>query len=134
MQSVDEYNQDAPKRVSEVESGRYERGSLKQKLFEPLAGAKRDQNGTLVYTVQDKELSYALNSEHLRRQFERAQSQEALEFGEEEADELRVALLDEMRGNDLPVDDWNEMLDRELSVFKNGEKYDYVTDLRRTYD
>jgi hypothetical protein len=31
------------------------------------------------------------------------------------------------------MDKWNEYLDRELSVFKDGEKYDYVKDLADAY-
>jgi len=52
---------------------------------------------------------------------------------EEDGDELRVLLIEEAGANDLPLDQWNEYLDRELSVFKNGEKYDYVKDLQDAY-
>ena len=52
---------------------------------------------------------------------------------EEDGDELRVLLIEEASANDLPLDQWNEYLDRELSVFKNGEQYDYVKDLQDAY-
>ena len=43
---------------------------------------------------------------------------------------MRIALLEEMEAvHDLPIDDFNAMLDKEFSVFKNGQKYDYVEDL-----
>jgi len=35
-----------------------------------------------------------------------------------------------MSGNDLPIDEWNTYLDNELSIFKEGEKYDYVKDMQ----
>ncbi len=31
------------------------------------------------------------------------------------------------------VDEFNEILDKEFSVFKNGEKYDFVKDLKHAY-
>ena len=130
-QSLQQYNAEAKKapRVSQHESGRFERGSLAQRVFEPLAGAKLNENGSLVYEVQDKELSYGLEESRLRSQFERAQSQSPIEQTEEEAEELRIALIEEIQANDLPLDEWNVYLDRELSVFKEGEKYDYVKDM-----
>ena len=66
--SLQEYNSkvDAPARISQYESGRFERGSLAQRVFEPLAGARRNENGTLVYEVKDKELSYGLVETRLR--------------------------------------------------------------------
>lgn len=41
--------------------------------------------------------------------------------------------MEEIQKNDLPLDNWNEYLDRELSVFKDGAKYDYVTDIADAY-
>lgn len=71
-----------------------------------------------------------MEEERVRAEFERAQSQAVIE---EDGDELRVLLIEEAGANDLPLDQWNEYLDRELSVFKNGEKYDYVKDLQDAY-
>lgn len=31
------------------------------------------------------------------------------------------------------MDQWNSYLDKELSIFKEGEKYDYVKDLQNAY-
>lgn len=36
----------------------------------------------------------------------------------------------EIQSNDMPIDQWNDYIDKELSVFKAGEKYDYVKDIR----
>jgi hypothetical protein len=38
-----------------------------------------------------------------------------------------------MSANDIPLDEWNAYLDKELSVFKEGEKYDYVKDLQEGF-
>lgn len=71
-----------------------------------------------------------MEEDRVRAEFDRAQSQAVIE---EDGDELRVLLIEEASANDLPLDQWNEYLDRELSVFKNGEKYDYVKDLQDAY-
>lgn len=46
---------------------------------------------------------------------------------------LRITLMEEIQANDLPLDQWNDMLDKELSIFKSGEKYDYVKDMQDAY-
>jgi len=38
-------------RLSQFNSGRYEIGSMKQRILEPLAGAAKDSNGTLQWTI-----------------------------------------------------------------------------------
>ena len=74
QKSLEEYNTGGAQ--SELKGGRkplYERGSLLQKMIDPLAGAPRDQNGSVVYTVEDKELEgllYHGNEEKLRAQYE----------------------------------------------------------------
>lgn len=52
---------------------------------------------------------------------------------DEDDDELRVALMEEAEITNLPIDEWNEMLDRELSVFKNGKRYNFVEDLQDAF-
>jgi len=63
MQELKNYKSEKGKttRVSQFESGRYKKGSLKQRLFEPLAGASRDANGTLVFEFTDSDLIFGLN-------------------------------------------------------------------------
>ena len=54
VQSLRNYNAKSTMRsdrVSQYESGRYEKGSLKQRIFEPLAGAQTLKNGTVFYEV-----------------------------------------------------------------------------------
>ena len=50
-QALQEYNAEAPKPLNILRIERYERGTLLQRVFDPLAGAVRDENGTLVYTL-----------------------------------------------------------------------------------
>lgn len=36
----------------------YEKGSILQKIMDPFAGAPKDENGSIMYTVEDKELDF----------------------------------------------------------------------------
>lgn len=110
---------------------KYEKGSLAQRVFDPLAGATRNADGTIVYTVLDKELSTQMNEDRLRAQYEKTLTYS--DVLEDEGEDLRVALMEEIQANHLPMDQWNDMLDKELSIFKQGEKYDYVKDLQDAY-
>lgn len=132
VKSVNSYKVAKPVSRSQAKS-KYERGSLAQRIFDPLAGATRNENGTLVYQVEDKEFTRGMDEVRIRAQYERALNQEALEGSEEDAEELRIALMEEIQANDLPIDQWNEMLDKELSVFKGGKRYDFVEDLTDAY-
>lgn len=43
-------------------------------------------------------------------------------------------MLEEIENSeDMNKDEWAAMLDKELSVFKDGQKYDYVKDLQEAY-
>jgi hypothetical protein len=57
---------------------------------------------------------------------------DALE-GEEEAD-IRIAMLDALESAGIDIEEWDKILAREFNTFKEGEQYDYVTDLRRSFD
>jgi hypothetical protein len=70
-QALSEYNAEAPRPLIAPRAERYERGSLLQRVFDPLAGAVRDENGTLIYRLQDKELIGVDNEEKLRADYER---------------------------------------------------------------
>ena len=77
---------------------RYERGSLLQKVFDPLANAPRLANGAVFYKVEDRELVGIDNEEKLRAEYERMKlaNSTTTEISEDEADELRIALVDEL--------------------------------------
>ena len=73
-----------------------------------------------------------LNEDRMRADFERAKNAEAIE-GEDEA-EVRMAMFDQLEEAGYDVEEWDKILAREFNTFGEGEKYDYVTDLRRTFD
>jgi hypothetical protein len=53
---------------------------------------------------------------------------------EDDLDQLRIALLEELEANSPnTIDEFNEILDKEFSVFKQGEKYSFVKDLTDAY-
>ena len=134
VRGLQEYNKKQMKgdRVSRFESGRFERGSMKQRLLEPLAGAVKLDNGTTFYEVTEKEIARQIDQDRLRAIFDRASGQEPMEGGDEA--EIRAALYDEAMEAGYDIEEWDQILARELDTFKAGEKYDYATDLRRTFD
>ena len=76
------------------------------------------------------------NEEKLRAEWERAKSSNSgvLEASEDDFNELRIALMDEMEKNaPFTEDEFTDVLDKEFSVFKNGEKYDYVKDMKDAF-
>jgi hypothetical protein len=60
---------------------------------------------------------------------------EESEFDIEDEEEFHMAIYKELDGKASPfeVEKFHEQLDKELGVFKNGEKYDYVKDLKEAY-
>ena len=56
-QSVAQYNAAAATPVGSRANLKYERGSLMQRILDPYAGAPRDEDGAIVYTVTDEELA-----------------------------------------------------------------------------
>lgn len=100
-----------------------------------MAGAVRLDNGALFYKVETKEVVIP-SDEKLRAEYERlkAANEGSLEIGEEEVEQLRNALIDELESNSpFSADEFQQVLDREFSVFKEGEKYDYVKDLKDAF-
>lgn len=132
--AVEDYNKQSMRgdRPDRFESGRFERGSLKQRIFEPLADAVKLDNGTTFLELTEKDIASEVEESRLRAQFAKLQNLEALE-GEDEA-EIRAAVFDAMADAGIDTEEWDKILAREFDTFKSGEKYDYVTDLRRTFD
>ena len=101
-----------------------------------MAGAERLENGAIFYKVEDKELGDINNEEKLRAEFARLKEANSgvLESSEEDVDQLRIALLEELSNNSpFSLDEFNEVLDKEFSVFKTGEKYDFVKDIKEAF-
>ena len=82
--------------------------------------------------MTEKELAGRLNEEDLRAQFDRLKSLGAIES--EDEGEIRAAMFDQIEAAGFDVEEWDKILAREFNTFQEGEKYDYVTDLRRTFD
>ena len=56
------------------------------------------------------------------------------DVSEEDEDAIRASLLDEfVKNSPFSEEEFDDVLEQELSVFKSGEKYDYVTDMKRAY-
>lgn len=71
-QAVDDYNNDdSSVSVIGVRNGAYERGTLMQRALDPFSGAGRDENGTIVLKVIDKDLKHQDidNEEALRAEY-----------------------------------------------------------------
>jgi len=135
MKELESYKSQKPTcDPSQFESGRYERGSLLQRMFEPLALATRNADGTLVLNVNDKDLSYGMDEATLRAEFEHAIKNEALPSSEWEPSVLRQALYDELRENTAVSEEWDRKLNEQIAAIKSGNKYDVVTDLRDAFD
>ena len=134
IRNLQEYNSQPMKseRTSRFESGAYERGSLKQRIFEPLAGAKTLENGTVFYEVTEEELAGRLQEDKLRESYDKLKSLGPIE-GEDE-NEVRAAMFDQIQSAGYDIEEWDKILAREFNTFAEGEKYDYATDLRRTFD
>lgn len=134
-QSLAEYNSTPAAPVVEVKNERYPRGSLLQRAFDPLAGSERLENGAIFYRVADSEVELP-NEEKLRAEWERAKNSNSgvLEASEDDINELRIALMDEMQENSpFNEDEFSDILDKEFSIFKNGEKYDFVKDIKDAF-
>ncbi len=137
--SLQDYNEVVPEKyVPTVRPGmfNYKRGSAMQRTFDPLAGAKRLENGTMLYEIKDDEFGYEIFDEKkLRDAYEKQKGQdEQWDMGTEDEDEIRTAiLLDLERNNLFSTDEFAAVLDKEFSVFKEGEKYDFVKDLKLGY-
>lgn len=66
--AVEDYNKQSMRseRPGRFESGRFERGSLKQRIFEPLADAVKLDNGTMFMELTDKDIASEVNESTLR--------------------------------------------------------------------
>lgn len=78
----------------------------------------------------------ALSEDRLRAQYEKLKSsiETPLEGDEENFDEIRIAMLSEMEEiSPFSLDEFNDVLDKEFSVFKDGQKYSYIQDMKDAF-
>lgn len=115
---------------------KYERGTILQRILDPLAGAIKLDNGALFYQVEEKELAPEIrDQEKLRKEFERMTLQnEGVLEGADGEDDLRIALLQDMESNSpFNIDEFQDILDKEFSIFKKENQYDYVRDMKDAF-
>ena len=104
-------------------------------MFDPLASAKRLDNGSLYVEVSPAELGPELNEDVVRKAFDRLNDQSTIDFGEDEEAEMRVAMFTEIDQQSLfNTEALNDIVSKELDIFQPGEEYDFVKDLRTGYD
>lgn len=141
-QAVEAYNAD----LSEVKTfagraapGRFERGSLLQKITDPFDGAPRDENGSILYKVSEDELlkTGLMEDERVKGLYEKrkGKANDVWDLDEEDEDAFRLALVQELEEQNTPFDieQFHKTLNKELGVFKDGEKYNVVKDLKEAY-
>ena len=107
-------------------------------LLDPFAGSRRLDNGALFYEAQDADFAESLgNEEQLRAEYAKLRdlNDTSIEVDESNLEELRIAVLQELeRSAPKTLDEFNEIMDKEFSIFKEGEKYDFVKDLKNAYE
>lgn len=131
--SLQEYNKVKSLPIDKSKE-KYERGSFMQKIFDPFAGAERLENGALLYVLKDSELTQLLNDdEKLRAEFDKYKSNSEV-ISEEDEVEIRAKILESIHeDHPFKLVDFEEVMDKEFSVFKKGEKYSFVKDLKNAY-
>lgn len=55
--AMEEYNESSTGVFVTPKKSKYPKSSLMQKLFDPFAESTKDENGTIIYTVEEKELN-----------------------------------------------------------------------------
>ena len=95
------------------------------KLFDPFAESTRNEDGTIIYTLEDKELGdFKLDDEAaMRGQYEKSKSkQEVWDIDAEDEDGFRLAMLQELEEGKagFSIEDFHASLDKDLAVFQKG--------------
>ena len=86
-------------KVFGVRSGRYERGTLLQRALDPFSGAGRDENGTIILEVTDKDIAHegVANDELLRAEWANLNSKDDVwDVDGEDENQIRIDLLEEL--------------------------------------
>ena len=137
-QAIADYYADTESKAPTGDGGRYAQGSLMQRIIDPFAGAPRDEDGALVYTVTDAELAHLRldDEEHLKDTYEKLTAAgEVRDLDPEDEDAWRLSILEDLSAKNTPfkIEEFHKVLDKELAVFKDGEKYNYTKDLKEAY-
>jgi hypothetical protein len=135
QESLEGYNAGIDAKSASVKKrGKYRKGSLAQRLFEPMVDAEKDADGSYFVKVDAQEITKT-DEETLRRLYENAKTQtNEICDAEPDADEFREKLMADLESDSVSLERWNDILAEELGVFKREEQYNFATDLRRNFD
>ena len=108
-----------------------------QRALDPFSGAGRDENGTIILEVNDKDLQHeGLDSEEgLRAEYANLNSKDDVwDVDAEDENQLRIDLLEELENGktDFEIKNFEAILNKQLGIFPEG-KYDFVGDLKDAY-
>lgn len=101
-------------------------------------GAKRDENGSILYTVTDDEMDKMGANDDAKHASDFAKANtdaEIMEVSEEDRNEFHTALYEGLEKFKTPfeIEEFQKVMDKEMAVFKDGEKYSYVKDIKDAY-
>jgi len=108
-----------------------------QRVLDPFFGSGKDEHGTIVCNIEARDLGhYNLdNEDKLRAEFNyNKEHGEAWEL-EEDEDQARIQILNELGNNTqgIDVEEWKDIIAKELGVFGQGERYSFNKDLKSAY-
>lgn len=135
MKSLEDHNSTLGKISSPslMDSGKYERGSLLQRVLEPLAGSKKLDNGSIYMEILDKDVASDCDEEKARKLYELLKEDQLCE-GDDGSDDIRIAnVKSKDLQNYVDSDSLRERMEKEFGLFLKGEKYSYVNDIREAY-
>jgi hypothetical protein len=138
QQSLEAYNSDgaAPNKIFGSSKPEYARGSVLQRALDPFFGSGRDELGTIVVNIDDRDLaSYRLNDvERVKAEFDALRDKtQPWELNDDEAT-ARMQLLKELteKNPGYDLNEWKDIIAQELGVF-NNENYNFTKDLKQAY-
>lgn len=108
QKAIEEYNGETKSNDTYGhKQAKYPKGSLMQRMFDPLCGAPRDKMGTILYTVEEKELD-VIPEETLRKMYEVAKSKQEVWDAEDDYESLKYSLYQELADQNSPFnqDEW----------------------------
>lgn len=115
----------------------YPRGSMLQRIFEPLAFAHKNAEGTLEVEVTAEDVAHLeLGNDARYEELFRKYAENREEYDKDELEEAdRLAALERLysKTSDYDKDQMAKLLDKELGVFKKGEPYNYSKDLKEAF-
>lgn len=96
QKSLEEYDNEPETKVFTSRRAKYVKGSLMQKIMDPFAESYRDEEGTIIYTLEEKELAHFNHEDesHMRSMYEKAKSnQEVWDVDTEDEEAWRIAMI-----------------------------------------